>query len=128
MPYFKLKLKNTSTILIFVMIFWALFTILVNTVAPNFFCTLTSLNSISERNNPVCVLGAINERYEAFCDVHIYVCMYLKVSVNYDQPVRVVVFFHKTKLVYMVLRISNLEGQQNCMIGSKVTTILPTFF
>ena len=27
----------------------------------------------------------------------------------------------------MVLRILNLEGQQNCMIGSKVTTILPHF-
>ena len=30
-----------------------------------FCCTLTSLNSISEPNNQVCVLGAINERYEA---------------------------------------------------------------
>ena len=28
----------------------------------------------------------------------------------------------------MVLRILNLEGQQNCMIGSKVTTILLPFF
>ena len=28
----------------------------------------------------------------------------------------------------MVLRILNLEGQQNCMIGSKVTAILPQFF
>ena len=29
---------------------------------------------------------------------------------------------------YKVLRILNLEGQQNCMIGSKVTTILSPFF
>ena len=28
----------------------------------------------------------------------------------------------------MVLRILNLEGHQNCMIGSKVTTILTSFF
>ena len=28
----------------------------------------------------------------------------------------------------MVLRILNLGGHQNCMIGSKVTTILATFF
>ena len=28
----------------------------------------------------------------------------------------------------MVLRILNLEEQQKCMIGSKVTTMLPTFF
>ena len=55
-----------------------------------------------------------------------YVCRCLKVSVNHDQPVRVVVFFHKTKCVNMVLTILNLEGQQNCMIGSKVTTILST--
>ena len=33
-----------------------------------FFGTLTSLNSISEPNNQVCVLGAINERYEALCN------------------------------------------------------------
>ena len=29
--------------------------------------------------------------------------------------------------VGMVLRIQNLEGHQNCMIGSKVLTILMTF-
>ena len=28
----------------------------------------------------------------------------------------------------MVLKILNLEGQLNCMIASKVTTILSTFF
>ena len=76
----------------------------------------------------MCVLGAINERYEALCDVRMYVCMCLKLSVNYGQTVRVFVFFHKTEWVYMVLRILNLEGQQNCMIGSKVTAILSPFF
>ena len=34
-------------------------------------------------------------------------------------------FFHETEWVYKVLRIPNLEGQLNCMIGSKVTAILP---
>ena len=42
--------------------------------------------------------------------------------------VSVFVFFHKIEWVCMVLRILNLEGHQNCMIGSKVTTILATFF
>ena len=76
----------------------------------------------------MCVLGAINECYEALYDVRMYVCMCLKLSVNYGQTVGVLVFFLKTKLVIMVLGILNLEGQQNCMIGSKVTTILPPFF
>ena len=56
-----------------------------------------------------------------------YVGMCLKVSVNYSQTVGVSVFFHKIQWVDMVLRILNLEGQQNCMIASKVTTILPPF-
>ena len=38
------------------------------------------------------------------------------------------VFFHKTEWIRMVLRIPNLEGQQNCMIGSKVTAIYQQFF
>ena len=76
----------------------------------------------------MCVLGAINERYEALCDVRMYVCMCLKLSVNYGQTVGVFVFFHETEWVYDVLRILNLEGQQNCMIGWKVTNILPQFF
>ena len=74
------------------------------------------------------VLGAINERYEALCDVHMYVCMCLKLSVYYGQTVGVFVFFHKTRWVNMVLRILNIEGQQNCMIGSKVTAILLPIF
>ena len=76
----------------------------------------------------MCVLGAINERYKAVCDVHMYVCMCLKLSVNYRQTVGVCVFFHKTEWFFMVLRILNLEGQQNCMIDSKITAILPPFF
>ena len=76
----------------------------------------------------MCVLGAIIEHYEALYNVHIYVCMCLKISVNYGQPVRVVVFFHKTKCVNIVLKILNLEGQQNCMIGSKVITIFLFFY
>ena len=76
----------------------------------------------------MCVLGAINERYEALCDVLMYICMCLKVSVNYGQQERVFVFFHKTECVYMVLRILNLEGHQNWTIGSKVTAILMLLF
>ena len=37
-------------------------------------------------------------------------------------------FFHETEWIYKVLRILNLEGQQNYIIGSKVTTILSPFF
>ena len=75
-------------------------------------------------------LGAINERYEALCDVRMYVCTCLKLSVNYGQTVEVFVvfFFYKTEWVCMVLRILNLEGQLNCMIGSIVKANLPPFF
>ena len=77
----------------------------------------------------VCVLGAINESYEALCDVHMYVCMCLKVSVNYSQPAKVLFYFHMTHWVNILfLWILNLEGQQNCIIGSKVTIILQMFF
>ena len=76
----------------------------------------------------MCVLGAINNRYEALCNVRMYVCMCLKISFNYGQTVGVFVFFHETEGVNMVLGILNLEGQQNCMIGSKVKTILSPFF
>ena len=76
----------------------------------------------------MCVLGAINEHYEALCDIRMYVCMCLKLSVNYGQTIGVFVFFHETEWVCNVLRILNLEGQQNCMIGLKVTVILPPFF
>ena len=47
---------------------------------------------------------------------------------TYGQTVGVSVFFQKTEWFCMVLRILNQEEQLNCMIGSKVTTILPTFF
>ena len=76
----------------------------------------------------MCVLGAINERYEALCDVCMYVCMCQKLSASYGQTVRVFVFFHEIEWVYMVLRILNLEEQQNCMIGSKVRAILSPFY
>ena len=39
----------------------------------NCFCTLTALNSIYKATNQVCVLGTVNERYEALCDVRMYV-------------------------------------------------------
>ena len=67
----------------------------------------------------MCVLRSINEHYEALCNARMYVCMCPKVSVNYSQPVRDLVFFHKTEWVHMVLRILNLEGHQHCMIGDQ---------
>ena len=90
-----------------------------------FFCTLTSLNSISEPSNSAYVLRIINERYEVLWDVRMYVSLCLKLSVNYNKTVAVFAFFHETEWVYKVLGILNLEGQLNCMIGSKVTAILP---
>ena len=57
---------------------------------------------------------------------HMYVCACLKVSVNYGQQVRGFFIFFFIKVVYMILRILNLEGQQNCIISSKVTTFGPT--
>ena len=78
--------------------------------------------------NQVCVLGEINEHYEALCDVCMYVCMCLKRSFHYGQPIGVFVFFHDTEWVNIFFIILNLEGQQNCIIGLKVTTILPLFF
>ena len=76
------------------------------------------------------MLGAINGPYELLCDVRMYVCMCLKGSVSYGQTVGVLYFFllHKTEWVYMAQWILILEGQQNCMIRSKVTTISPLFF
>ena len=56
-----------------------------------------------------------------------YDCMCIKVSVNYGQPVTVLVFFHKREWVNNILRILNLEGHQKCMIGSKVTAFLTPF-
>ena len=47
--------------------------------------------------------------------------------VDYGQTVRVFVFFHKLELLFMVLRILNLEGHQNSLIGSKVITIYQCF-
>ena len=69
-------------------------------------------------------LRAFNELYEALCGVHMYDYMCLKVSVNYSQPVRVFFFFVQTEWVKMILKVLNLEGHPNCMISSKVTTIV----
>ena len=44
------------------------------------------------------------------------------------QMARVLVFFHKIAWLCRVLRILNLEGHQNCIIGSEVMTILTMFF
>ena len=57
-----------------------------------------------------------------------YVSLCLKLSVNYGKSVTVFAFFHETEWGYKVLRILNLEGQQNCMINSKVIASLPQFF
>ena len=58
-----------------------------------------------------------------------YVCQYVpKIKCQFRQNGRIFFFFHKTEWVNVVLRILTLEGQQNCMIGSKVKTILPRFF
>ena len=119
---FKVKKKKNCS-MIFVIIFRCFFTILVITAAAQFVLHPSSSNSISEPNNRVCVLRAIEARYEAVFNVHMYVSICLKVSVNYSQPGRVFVFFHTTLWVNSVLRIFNIEGQQNCMIGSKVITI-----
>ena len=46
------------------------------------------------------------------------------VIVDNGQSIRCVVFLRKIEWDKMVQRILNLEGHQNYMIGSKVTTIL----
>ena len=48
--------------------------------------------------------------------------------VDYGEMVRVFVFFHNIDWVVIGSRILNLEGHKNCIIGSKVTTILMNFF
>ena len=65
----------------------------------------------------MCVSGAIIECDEALCHVRMYVCMCLKLGVNYGQTVDVFVICHDPEWVYNFLRILNLEGLQNCMIG-----------
>ena len=88
--------------MIFLNILKCFFIILVTTAAQQFFGTLTSLNSISEPSSKVYLaLGATNDGYEALCHVRMYVCMYLKVSVNYFQQVQAFVFFHKIQWVNM---------------------------
>ena len=59
-------------------------------------CSLNSLKSIYKNHNQLCVLGGNNARYKALCFICMFVCMCLKVSVNYGQPVRVfAIFFMK---------------------------------
>ena len=41
------------------------------------------------------------------------------VIVNYGQTVRVFIFYHKIEWAALVLRILNLKGHQNNIIGSK---------
>ena len=50
------------------------------------------------------------------------------VIVDNGQSIKVFVFLHNVEHVCMDLWILNLEGHKNCMIDSKVTTILTTFF
>ena len=58
-----------------------------------------------------------------------YVCESVpKIKCQLRQNGSSFVFFHETEWFYKVLMILNLEGQQNCLIGSKVTEILPQFF
>ena len=57
-----------------------------------------------------------------------YVCMCLKLSVSYGQPVGVFVFCYKIEWVYKALGSLNLEEHQHCMIHSKRKTFLPMFF
>ena len=105
--------RKKNCLIISLNIFLSNFFYIVTKATPQFFSCLffTSFNSIYETNNQVCVLGAINEGYESLVDVNMYVCMCLKVNV-----------------VYMIVGIFNLEGKKNCIIGSKVTIILPTSF
>ena len=48
--------------------------------------------------------------------------------VNNGQNIRCLVFLHNIEWVGIVLRILNIKGYQNCIIGSKVTMILTTYF
>ena len=73
----------------------------------------------------MCVLEAINECYEALCNVHMYVCMCQKVRKK-KKKVNQEKFFLSS--FYIVLGIPNLEGNQNCMIVSNLTTFLMPFF
>ena len=104
------------------------FIILVTTAAPQFFCTLTSLNSISEPNNQLCLLGEIDKFYKAW----MYVCRFVhKSKCQLQQPVQFFVFFflkYKIELVNMVLRILNLEGCQNICVVEKLRQFYHCFF
>ena len=66
-------------------------------------------------------MGSPQRNLEAiFAGLHtltVAVCVCVSVLtlliVDYGQPVRVLVFFHKTEYIGKVLRIQNLKGHQN---------------
>ena len=62
--------------------------------------------------------------------VCMYVCMSVikVVIVDKSQSIRIIVILFKIEWVCMVLRISNLEEHQNCIICSKIMTSLTTLF
>ena len=49
------------------------------------------------------------------------------VIVDNGKSMRFFVFLYRVVWAPMVLRIPNLEGHQNCIIGLKITTILTMF-
>ena len=50
-----------------------------------------------------------------------------KLSDKYGQLVRVFCLFSYNRVDKYDFRVQNLEGHQNCVIGSKVTTIVTQF-
>ena len=52
---------------------------------------------------------------------------YKIIIVDTGQSIRFSVFLRKIEWIGMVLGILNLDGNQNCMIGSKVRTVVTTF-
>ena len=57
--------------------------------------------------------------------VYVCMCVIILVIVDNGQSIMFLVFHHKIEWVGMILY---LKGHQNCMTGSKVTTIVTTFF
>ena len=108
--------------------FQVFFTILVTTVAPIFFALLLLLIQYLSLTIRCVSWEQLMGLMKLFA---ISVCMCVcakKLSVNYGQTIGFFVFFHETEWFCNVLRILNLEGKQNCMIGLKVKAILPLFF
>ena len=62
--------------------------------------------------------------------VRLSFCMsvfYKIIIVDTGQSIRFSVFLRNIEWIGMVLGILNLDGNQNCMIGSKVRTVVTTF-